>query len=164
MLNFTRAWSCWCAWCDETWPEHASLHGWNPRLRNFWIPSVVWDYSAVISKSCQCLWLYQGRFTQGHNSWDQERSQNFRHERTEVLWDQEWSGFSFSVGGFYVQIMSLLDPKNRTMKPDKLFSLLNCMVSTVHRLRALFNAWFSFDCFGLSLAGSTTLPNFFFFK
>lgn len=39
-----------------------------------------------------------------------------------------------------MQIMSLLDPNNRMMKPGKFFSALNCMVSRVLRLRILFNA------------------------
>lgn len=81
MFRFMRAWSCWCALNLLGWDQSRAclhLHDWNPggfRLRNFWIPSVVWDYSAMVCKSCQCPWLGWGRrFTQGGNSCDQGRS------------------------------------------------------------------------------------------
>jgi len=99
-------------------------------LRNFWTPLVVWDYSAVICKNCQCPWLCRGRrFSQGDNSCDQGRSQTavvraLKSSGIRSVWD-----FVFQLEDLVCRLLPFwIHPKISSMKSSKisLLRLFGC--------------------------------------
>lgn len=115
MLDFMRAWSCWCALNLLWWDQNQAcfhLHDWNPggfKQRNFWIPLVVWDYSAVVCKSCPWL-CWERRLTHEGNSCDQGRSQTPAARGFNSSGIRRILNFNFQLGDFVCRLNSSRSP------------------------------------------------------